>query len=580
MTMPVNETDRKVMHTHQLEPVGQISGDCDNADRCSPNSVAQNRQRSSKQEGGFVAVTTALMMVVLLLAVALAVDVAIWYARAAQLQRTADAAALAAVTKLPDLVKAQQYANELANQNRVGQYKITMSTIPNAPRALKVIATDPSVPAFFGKMIRKDTSISRSAVAEYVPKITMGSVQNALGTGDLTGHDVSGSTQGFWLAINGYCTPKETGDRYSAAFEGNQKSSGVVSCVPGTGITTNEDFPQIAGKPEYTYVIEVPTAPVTVQVYNPPYDRSNKGIDRNTVRADIQPTEYGASDITTTFNLRDEQANTLTPAKTYYTCGTATYDPAFSYPCSSNGWETLFTINTPGRYHVDVDTQSSQANSYGVNSFALRAYTGGSYVLCSTLSSATCPSVSGAESMSVFAQSPVSRDFYLAQLSPAKYYRGKRIQVQLWDADTGADSVALKQPTTSGWTPVLVSYRTWFPGLTAFPDDAGYPLTGTASPNYEVPIAGTRSALASGNQPPWSQSDRYGDFKFNGRNLSIEFTLPQSYGCQGGIAYPCVEEAVPQSGWWKIRYNASGAVNDRTTWNVQLAGDPVHLIHE
>lgn len=544
--------------------------------------ASANKRGSAEREGGFVAVTTALMMVVLLLSVALAVDVAVWYARAAQLQRTADAAALAAVTKLPDMVKAQASANELANQNRVGQYKITMSTIPNAPRALKVVATDPSVPAFFGKIIRKDTAISRSAIAEYVPKITMGSVQNALGTGDLTGHDVSGGTQGFWLAINGYCTPKEAGDRYSAAYEGNQKSGGSVSCVPGAGVTTNEDYPQIAGKPQYTYVVDVPTSVATqIQVYNPRYDRSNKGIDRNTVRADLQPTEYGASDITTTFNLRNEEGATLGLPKTFYTCGTATYDPAFSYPCaSSNGWETLWTVYAAGKYHVTVDVLSSQTNSYGVNSFALRVFSGGSYALCSTLSNAACASVSGAESMSVFAQSPVSRDFYLAKLSPAKYYRGKRIQVQLWDADTGAESVALKQPTSAGWAPVLVSYRTWFPGLTAFPDDTGYASTGTTGPNYEVPIAGTRSGLPTANQPPWAQSDRYGDFKFNGRNLSIEFTLPQSYGCQGGVAYPCVEETLPQDGWWKIRYNASGAVNDRTTWNVQLAGDPVHLIHE
>ena len=48
--------------------------------------------------------------------------------------------------------------------------------------------------------------------------------------------------------------------------------------------------------------------------------------------------------------------------------------------------------------------------------------------------------------------------------------------------------------------------------------------------------------------------------------------LPPSYAL--GDLDP---ENIGEQGWWKIEYQTSAA-NDTTTWEVQLIGNPVHLI--
>jgi hypothetical protein len=55
---------------------------------------------------------------------------------------------------------------------------------------------------------------------------------------------------------------------------------------------------------------------------------------------------------------------------------------------------------------------------------------------------------------------------------------------------------------------------------------------------------------------------------FNGCWLTIQIPLPTTY-------------TAPQQGWWKIRYNVgSGTTSgyDLTTWQVQVRGNPVHLV--
>ena len=80
-----------------------------------PNLGRRPGQRiAPSNERGFVAVTTALLLVILLLFMAMAIDVAIWFYRGAQLQRTADAAALAGVTRMPKFDSAETVAKDIA----------------------------------------------------------------------------------------------------------------------------------------------------------------------------------------------------------------------------------------------------------------------------------------------------------------------------------------------------------------------------------------------------------------------------------------------------------------------------------
>ncbi len=59
------------------------------------------------------------------------------------------------------------------------------------------------------------------------------------------------------------------------------------------------------------------------------------------------------------------------------------------------------------------------------------------------------------------------------------------------------------------------------------------------------------------------------------RLVELTLTIPANYGLDNSGN----EAALPDDGWWRIRYNfGTGTVRDRTTWSVKLVGDPVHLI--
>ena len=53
--------------------------------------------------------------------------------------------------------------------------------------------------------------------------------------------------------------------------------------------------------------------------------------------------------------------------------------------------------------------------------------------------------------------------------------------------------------------------------------------------------------------------------KFNSEWLTITMPLADDYTCGSSC-------------WWKIRYQFSGTPTDRTTWSVNVIGDPVHLV--
>ena len=546
------------------------------------------------KERGFVAVTTALLMVVLLLFMAMAIDVAIWFYRGAQLQRTADAAALAGVTRMPKFDSAELVAKDIAAKNRLDPNLVTVQRVPNSPRELQVSITDPAVPSFFGRMLRNNLVMKRTSRAEFVSAITLGSQVNGVGTGSFPGYGPSGNPQNFWLAINGYCTPKEYGDRFAAGFDGN--ITPITSrCDPGVTVQNTEyggDY-YLTGRPAYTYAIDVPcpvanqdpcttdpAADTEVYVYNPHFDRSDTGLDANVAMGPL----FDLSQVTTTFAVVDEAGNfvmnrvtnTATPVD-FATCDGAT--------CAGiNDWVHLATIPRTahaGRFRVEVSTKNAEANSYGANVFSLVAYPASQGLLGPCVAGPlVCPAMSGEKSMSVYANvSGGQTDFFLAKLSPARYYRGKKIQILLSDVDQGASGVQILEP---GGAPTAFSYRTWSPGITdsSVPvDDPAIPRTNTVGPNHVLDVSTMLAAAAPAALPPWPPASRMGQQLFNGRTLSLELNIPTNYGCVTASS-PCVEAPLLDDGWWKIRYTtAAGTVSDRTTWTVQLVGDPVHLRH-
>jgi Putative Flp pilus-assembly TadE/G-like len=585
-------------------------------ENCRPT-AKDDRLRMPRSEDGFVAVATALLSVVLIVFCALAIDVAVFLVRAQQLQRTADAAALSAVVKMPRFPAAEALAKEIGAKNRIAPEMITVEQIPGKDRDLRVTVRDPHVSTFFGKLFRKDISIERSARSQYVAQVELGSKLNALGTGNLPGLGPGGpsDTQKFWLAINGYCTPKEDGDRFASAFEGTKTPASSGCGITPVGVThpmNNLEYPgdyTVTKRPAYAYTVTIPcpvsgqdpcttnrTTDVKVAVYNPYFDPSNKSLDRNLVNPSTEPALFDTVAITTTFAIYNDQGMPVsgTAPTDFGTC-TDHYDGCTAdTPPNPNQWIDLFTIPAsegPGKFRVEVSTLAGQATSFGANVFSLLAYNAGSTV--SLCIGPTCPTVSGTRSMSVYANAAVGvTDFSLAKLSPAEYFRGKRIQVLLWDPGEGAQSI---QILNQDGTPVSAKYRTWNPGLGDSGGLAGKTadynvVQGTTVPavipadGHKIDVGGL-VVPGSPSSPPWlapagtPYSPRAGDSLYNGRMLSMEIDIPTTYGCVPSVS-PCQEAPLTDDGWWKIRYTTAGAVTDRSTWSVQLLGDPVHLVRD
>jgi Tfp pilus assembly protein PilX len=284
-------------------------------------------------------------------------------------------------------------------------------------------------------------------------------------------------------------------------------------------------------------------------------------------------------------------------------------------------------ITEPGKYRVQVVAdkqivppktntnadgstfQYDGGRSFSINTFALRtrrksqnaalkttANTAG-WEPCSTETApTTCVPITGEGALSVYVKTPGASDLFLSKMSPAQDYRGRTIQVQLWDPGEGATAIKILQPVQkdatnpTGWKSIPFRWSTADPGLADFTTgvvvqdrstasgwtSAGVRTGAAATAANGIDVSGTYAA----NTPPWPTDQRYGQGRFNGRLLLIDIAVPSDYGKNSAGA-----DLLPsayQGGWWKIRYEtpAGVAVEDRTTWAVVSGGGPVHLVRE
>lgn len=195
---------------------------------------------------------------------------------------------------------------------------------------------------------------------------------------------------------------------------------------------------------------------------------------------------------------------------------------------------------------TDPSDPTDQRSSNGHNSFAIWARaTGGT------------PRVYGIGAMEAFSplQGGQASIFYLAQIEAV--HAGKTMEINLWDpGDTGslAANLQILMPTPTGYTPATFNYRA---------------KRGTTNANATNCNATTGSGVTS------VTTNTGGSSRFNGCWLTIEIPIPSTYSAP----QPPGEQ---EPGWWKIRYNMSGSTSsnsfDVTTWEVQIRGNPVHLV--
>ena len=223
--------------------------------------------------------------------------------------------------------------------------------------------------------------------------------------------------------------------------------------------------------------------------------------------------------------------------------------------CSDQSWHLGWTQIASGlsggiyrlhSYSTDQTSLNDQDDSTALNAFAFYANaTGGK------------PRIYGIGAMEAYVRLPGGQasEFYLAQIEAA--HAGKTMTIQLWDpGDTGSLSANLQilKPTGTGFVPSTFDYQ-GVKGTTASAASNCNGLSGTGVSSVTTNTGGTSL--------------------YNGCWLTINIALPTTYDAP-------TDPVSGEAGWWKIRYTMGGASTsfstDLTTWQVNIRGNPVHLV--
>jgi Flp pilus assembly protein TadG len=154
---------------------------------------------------------------------------------------------------------------------------------------------------------------------------------------------------------------------------------------------------------------------------------------------------------------------------------------------------------------------------------------------------------------------------YLAQIDRPSG-AGKTIEIDLYDpGDVGGGAwLQFLDPDGNVYTPATFSYSSVDKSNgSAGPSGSGVTCIETNSPG-SAPAFG----LPAGCPAVFDGSGSH----FDAHWVKILISLPSGYGL-GGLTPP----GSPAPGWWKIQYTVGGG-NDTTTWQVNILGNPVHLV--
>jgi hypothetical protein len=520
------------------------------------------RARVGPSERGYVAVTVGIMLTVLLGFCAFAVDVGNWYFTGQRAQRAADAAALAGVPYLPgDSALAYATARDLAARNNFAAAADTTVSVgvDGRPTRLRVTVTRTVKNEFGWLMGLPQTTVSRTAVADYAGPVPMGSPCNAYGDDAYPdGHRSSNcnGTGQFWANVGSPRAPKGNGDAYQ------------------NDLGTNGDFDPNG----YFYSVTVarPIASLTIEAFDPAFIAVGDKCDTNLTGASLLPpartvvtdpaTRYaagpnsgvctgdvrygGAGEVATQFTVRAPSVNQWNPL-TYpaipgcqRTYGGFNGNLATALDRTSAGfnpgvadnfrqWKQLCTVTggvAPGTYLIQVKTNGvGNDAASGHNRFSLRAYG-------ENTAADDAIAVAGYAKMAMYGNTPngTSR-FFLARVPSGA--RGQLFTVRLFDIGDGAtvgSTVKVLPPLENGGT-----------------------FSGCVGSGVQIGALGGCTVNVSSS--------------FNGRWQEVSVPMPSDYSC---------DDSSPTGCWLRLEffYGSGSSPNDTTSWTASIAGDPVRLV--
>ena len=581
-----------------------------------------------RREAGYAALLVAVLTsTVFMGCAAMGVDVSRWYVVVQKVQKAADAAATAGVTYLPDdFTQAAATAIRVAGLNGFtnGDGATIAVSVGDKPTQLRVTVST-TVQNAFGAVIGLSTStISRSATADFVGPVPMGSPCNSFGnesdpkginndsyrgpSSKVTVQPSGGATCGgstFWGAVAGPDTPKGNGDQYMTR-----------SCASGTdgcSGTKNTDF-----KPEgYFYVVRVGSGAVghalTLQLYDPAWVSTGDTCEKSpssgisngmnpyapdaTTRYPASPTTYCTGDVD------NSESGTDYPIVTSYglRAPTDTHAPLQAAPmlnCAKqyagySGYQPNGNVTMKSPWGLSASTLNSYSSSY-------RKSVAQVFHQWLTLCTFT-PSAAG--------------DYYLQVRTDVKLgttsdgqggiTAGSNIFTQSGD-DTSVhgngnnrfairvvgDTSAEAAVSVAGWDHMAI-YANYTAGSPQFNlvrvipaaatktldvnffdvGDASAPGTVQILPPSDSNLGSTLSScLAAGVVNGTVQACKLSNVSssnYNGKMQHLYVQIPSSYTCTSTQPGGC---------WFRVKMTFPSGLNDTTTWSAEITGDPVRLI--
>ena len=540
----------------------------------------------SAKEAGQIIVVFALMLTVLIGLVGIAIDVTYAWRSGLQIQRSADAAALAGVVYLPAAVDtATLRADAIAKANGYpigGGTSVVVLPNPANDHQLDVTITAP-VQTFFVKLFGINSwTISKTARAGYVMPVPMGSPLPYFGvgcfvlkTGQPTAPDCSvaknngvgdsGVPNGPFTNLGGWGAIITKG--------GNQNNGDAYAPSNNAGYTPSTNA--LYDPNGYFYTAVLPSGG-KISVFDPGFC----AMGQNPAGSGA----YGAGDhwigtsntpVSTYYTLWNTNGQPLNPAGWTLTgdaSGTmfenekgmdtnnggsgGTGGCAQGLDTYHDTWWTLASSLASGTYEVQVTTTKPtdatiNQDTNAENMFAMAATGGGS------------PTIYGQSRMAVYnnmAGSASGQQFYMARIDAATG-AGHSLAIDLFDpGDVAGDAfLQILGPNGPGGTQTQVNF--------SYTTDSNCQKNGNSGP----------LGPCSANNVNQIQTAKSGSSSFQSTWIHILVKLDGAtpYGTGGLWSPPGLTPAQP--GWWQVKM-ITGAANDTTTWSVNVVGNPVHLL--
>jgi len=539
----------------------------------------------SLKEAGQILVIFTLMLTALIGLVGIAIDVTFAWRSGLQVQRAADAAAMAGVVYLPgNLATGQNKAYKVATENGYtagGGTTVTADKYATDDRKMQVTITA-SVPTFFVRLFGINTwTVTKVSVAAYVMPVPMGSPLSYMGVGcfvlstgtppscNSTGTGQSGITT---AGTSGGTSLSSLGAFGAVITKGGNEENGDAY-LPANNSTYSPSNNVLYNPAGYYYTAIFTAAGGSIQIFDPGFcamGSNGHGGSYGTGDHWIGTSGTG-HEVSTYYMLYDTHNTPLVPSswehKTAYDSGTLFenengYDSANgSNPgnatnnCTSgsdtyhNKWWTMASNLPAGTYEVEVTTtdpadSTVNTNTNAENMFAIQASGGGT------------ATVFGYDKMCVYnnlMQNGVLQQFYLAKVD-ATTGAGKTLTIDLFDiGDSTAGTIQILSPDGGSQALVNFSYTTFSYNAAGQRVSPGNCVDGRSDS-----CSGTGSSIIVAGSSGSS---------FNNTWIEITIPLATTYG-SGGLW---------QGGWWQVQYNVN-AGNDTTTWSVNVNGNPVHLV--